>query len=50
MRTTRKALETSLYWQEHVLANSKDPAQKKRAQAAIEKLKQELEKCLQSAS
>lgn len=48
MKTTRKALETSLYWQEHVLRESRDPTQKERARHAIEKLKQELELCTQS--
>jgi hypothetical protein len=40
--TTLKALETSLYWQKHVLAHSKDPKQKTRAQAAIARLQAQI--------
>ena len=36
--TSLKALETSLYWQQVVLKQSKDPKQKARARLAIEKL------------
>jgi hypothetical protein len=43
MKTTKKALEQSIFWQEYVLRNSKDKAQKQRAIVAIDKLKKELE-------
>ena len=36
--TSLKALETSLYWQQVVLKQSKDPKQKARVRLAIEKL------------
>lgn len=42
-KNTRKALEHSIFWQEYVLKNSKDPVQKERVKAAIEKLRKELE-------
>lgn len=35
-------LENSIYWQKHILANSKDPKQKERAKLAIIKLQNEL--------
>jgi hypothetical protein len=40
--TTLKALETSLYWQQVVLKQSRDPKQKARASIAIEKLTQQI--------
>ena len=43
MRSTRGAIETSLYWQRVVLNQSKDPNQKERAKKAIEKLEAELQ-------
>jgi hypothetical protein len=43
MRSTRGAIETSLYWQRVVLNQSKDPNQKERAKKAIEKLESELQ-------
>jgi hypothetical protein len=39
---TKKVLENSIYWQNHVLTNSKDPKQKERAKKAIEKLSNQL--------
>ena len=39
---TQKTLENSIYWQRHVLSQSKDPKQKERATKAIEKLTEEL--------
>ena len=33
-----KVLDNSIFWQEHVRDNTRDPAQKARANAAIEKL------------
>jgi hypothetical protein len=41
--TSLGALETSLYWQRHVLAVSRDPEQKARAKRAIERLEQQIE-------
>jgi hypothetical protein len=35
-------LERSIYWQRHVAANTRDPRQKARALAAVEKLTEEL--------
>ncbi len=35
-------LENSLFWQKHVLANSKDPKQKERVKRAIEMLQNEI--------
>lgn len=43
MPTTLGALETSLHWQRHVLAHSRNPEQKARAQRAIERLQQQIE-------
>ena len=43
MRSTRGAIETSLYWQRVVLNQSKDPNQKERVKKAIEKLEAELQ-------
>jgi hypothetical protein len=43
MKSTRGAIETSLYWQRVVLNQSKDPNQKERAKKAIEKLEAELQ-------
>lgn len=39
-------LERSIYWQRHVAANTKDPRQKARALAAVEKLTEELSAAL----
>jgi hypothetical protein len=41
--TTLKALETSLYWQQVVLKQSRDPKQKQRVSLAIEKLTKQIE-------
>ena len=43
MKSTRGAIETSLYWQRVVLNQSKDSNQKERAKKAIEKLEAELQ-------
>ena len=40
--TTREALENSIYWQNWVLKQSKDPKQRQRAIAAIDKLMAQL--------
>lgn len=37
-----KTLENNLFWQKHVLANSKDPKQKERVKLAIAKLQNEI--------
>jgi len=42
MKTSLKALETSLYWQRVVLTQSKDAKQRERAWAAIEWLQKEI--------
>jgi hypothetical protein len=42
LMTSRQALETSIYWQNWVLKESKDPKQKQRCIAAIEKLQAQL--------
>ena len=42
-KSTLGAIENSLFWQKHVLANSKDQAQKRRAKAAIERLQAEID-------
>lgn len=44
MKSTPKALETSIYWQKVVASQSKDPKQIARAKAAIEMLQAELDK------
>lgn len=41
--TTLKALETSLYWQQVVLKQSRDPKQKARVSIAIERLTAQIE-------
>ena len=41
--TTLKALETSLYWQQVVLNQSRDPKQKARVSIAIERLIAQIE-------
>ena len=38
-----KSLENDLYWQKYVLANSKNPIQKKRVQAAIVRLQAQID-------
>ena len=43
MQSTLKALETSLYWQQVVLKQSKDAKQKERCRVAIEKLQQQID-------
>jgi hypothetical protein len=43
MQSTLKALETSLYWQQVVLKQSKDSKQKERCRAAIEKLQKQID-------
>lgn len=43
MATTVKALENSIYWQRQVLTQSRDPAQKARAQVAIERLQAQID-------
>ena len=40
--TTQKALEQSIFWQQHVVNTSRDPKQIARCKAAIEKLQQQL--------
>lgn len=40
--TSKGALERSIYWQEHVINNSKDPAQIARAKAASALLRVQL--------
>jgi hypothetical protein len=40
--TSRKALENSIFWQNWILKQSKDPKQKQRAIAAIDKLMAQL--------
>ena len=40
--TTLKALETSLYWQQVVYRDSKDPAQRERVKARIAKLEAQI--------
>jgi hypothetical protein len=40
--TTKKGLETSIYWQKIVLNQSKDPKQKERCKLAIAKLEEQL--------
>jgi hypothetical protein len=42
MQSTLKALEKSLYWQQVVLKQSRDPKQKERCKAAIEKLQAQI--------
>jgi len=42
MKTSLKALQISLDWQEYVLRNSKDQKQIQRVKNAIEKLKQQI--------
>jgi chorismate-pyruvate lyase len=49
MKTTLKALETSLYWQQVVLKQSRDPAQRARCQAAIERLQAQISQALKTA-
>ena len=41
-RNSIKVLENSIFWQEHVLKNSRDPKQKARCQEAILSLMQEI--------
>jgi hypothetical protein len=41
--TTLKALETSLYWQQVVLKQSRDPKQKQRVSLAIKRLTAQIE-------
>jgi hypothetical protein len=43
MQSTLKALETSLYWQQVVLKQSKDAKQKERCRVAIEKLQKQID-------
>lgn len=40
--TSRKALENSIFWQNWILKQSKDPKQRKRAIEAIDKLMAQL--------
>ena len=42
MSTSIKALETSIYWQKHVLKQSTNLEQKKRCRAAIARLEAQL--------
>ena len=49
MQTSLKALETSLYWQQAVLKQSRDPAQKARCKAAIERLQAQIAQALKTA-
>jgi hypothetical protein len=41
--TSQKALETSIYWQNVVIKQSRCPKQKARCKAAIERLQSQLE-------
>ena len=43
MKTSRGALQTSIKWQQIILASSKDAKQKQRARLAIVKLLEELQ-------
>jgi len=43
IKSTRGAIETSLYWQRVVYKQSKNPKQIERAKIAIEKLEAELQ-------
>lgn len=43
MKSSRGAIETSLYWQRVVFKQSKDPKQIERAKKAINKLEAELQ-------
>ena len=45
--TSQKALETSIFWQQMVLKESRNPAQKERATLAIEKLEKQLKQLLE---
>lgn len=47
--TSRKALENSIFWQNWVLKQTKDPKQKQRAIAAIDKLMAQLKALDQAA-
>ena len=47
--TSIKALENSIFWQNWVLKQSKDPVQRKRCVAAIERLMAELQKARATA-
>jgi hypothetical protein len=40
--TSKKAIEQSIFWQRHVVANSRDQKQIERCKAAIHKLEQQL--------
>lgn len=40
--TSLKALETSLFWQRHVLSQSRDPVQIERVKRAIAKLEAQI--------
>jgi hypothetical protein len=46
--TNQKSLETSLYWQKLVFAQSRDPKQVERCRLAIAKLEAQLKELLQS--
>ncbi len=46
--TSQKSLETSIYWQKVVFAQSKDPKQIERCRLAIAKLEAQLKELLQS--
>jgi hypothetical protein len=48
--TSLNALEKSLWWQQNVLANSKDHAQKARCRAAIARLQEQIERTKNEAS
>ena len=41
--TSIKTLENSIYWQKHVIAQSKDPKQIARCKAAIERLQAQID-------
>jgi hypothetical protein len=47
-RTTKpETIEKCIYWQMHVLRHSRDPKQRERCAAAIEKLTKELNQLLE---
>ncbi len=49
LMTSIEALETSIYWQNYVLKETKDPAQRQRCIAAIEKLMAQLKQAQSQA-
>jgi len=47
--TSLKSLENSIFWQNYVLKQSKDPVQKQRCIAAIERLQAQIKQLKQTA-